>query len=204
MNVAKGIRDFFLRTARDKRVYAEGSFLKVLEAEKDDKEFQEYLDLCKEKDSDARKKRLAITKQIQEQNRELERVNKENESVNKQLSKALQEAHKQSENALQSKQEAEIAKREAEKLRDEAITDLEAFQKKTQTELMGSIVKVALMVILGVGLITTALYVFVLLQGHDSKIIESTWSNLFGILLTNSFSIIGTIMGVKHATKNDN
>jgi hypothetical protein len=41
--------------------------------------------------------------------------------------------------------------------------------------------------------------VFVLLFGHDSKIIESTWSNLFGILLTNSFSIIGTIMGVKHA-----
>jgi hypothetical protein len=54
---------------------------------------------------------------------------------------------------------------------------------------------------MGVGFVTTGLYVFVLLLGHDSKIIESTWSNLFGILLTNSFSIIGTIMGVKHATK---
>src|SRR5210317_589819 len=80
---------------------------------------------------------------------------------------------------------------------------LSLLPKKTQTELMGNIVRVALWVIMGVGVITTALYVFVLLQGHDSKIIESTWSNLFGILLTNSFSIIGTIMGVKHATQSD-
>jgi hypothetical protein len=35
---------------------------------------------------------------------------------------------------------------------------------------------------------------------YERTIIESTWSNLFGILLTNSFSIIGTIMGVKYAT----
>lgn len=41
------------------------------------------------------------------------------------------------------------------------------------------------------------------LLGYDSKIIESTWSNLFGILLTNSFSIVGTIMGVKYATEKD-
>ena len=36
----------------------------------------------------------------------------------------------------------------------------------------------------------------------DTDIIGSTWSNMFGILLTNSFSIIGTIMGVKYATDN--
>jgi hypothetical protein len=53
----------------------------------------------------------------------------------------------------------------------------------------------------GVGVFTSALYMFVLYQGYDSKIIESTWSNLFGILLTNSFSIVGTIMGVKYATE---
>jgi len=42
-----------------------------------------------------------------------------------------------------------------------------------------------------------------MVRGLDAKIIESTWSNLFGILLTNSFSIIGTIMGVKHANGGD-
>jgi hypothetical protein len=39
-----------------------------------------------------------------------------------------------------------------------------------------------------------------LFSGKDTEIIASTWSNMFGILLTNSFSIIGTIMGVKYAS----
>jgi len=30
--------------------------------------------------------------------------------------------------------------------------------------------------------------------GMDTDIIGSTWSNMFGILLTNSFSIVGTIL----------
>jgi hypothetical protein len=74
-------------------------------------------------------------------------------------------------------------------------------QKKTQFELIGQIVKVALWVILGVGIITTLLFAFTLVTGKENPILESTWSNLFGILLTNSFSIIGTIMGVKYATE---
>ena len=37
--------------------------------------------------------------------------------------------------------------------------------------------------------------------GKDTQIIGSTWSNMFGILLTNAFSIVGTIMGVKYANK---
>ena len=89
----------------------------------------------------------------------------------------------------------------AERAKEVAETDLSLLQKKTQTELMGSIVRVALWVIMGVGVLTTALYVFVISRGLDAKIIESTWSNLFGILLTNSFSIIGTIMGVKHGSR---
>jgi len=80
------------------------------------------------------------------------------------------------------------------------MEDLETLQKKTQFELVGLIVKVALGVIGTVAILTSVLYVFVLSKGLDAKIIESTWSNLFGILLTNSFSIIGTIMGVKYAT----
>ncbi len=83
------------------------------------------------------------------------------------------------------------------------MEDLEVMQKRTQFELISIIVKLALAVIVGVGVTTSVLYIYVLSTGHDSKIIESTWSNLFGILLTNSFSIVGTIMGVKYATENN-
>jgi hypothetical protein len=77
-------------------------------------------------------------------------------------------------------------------------------QRKTQFELISVIVKVALGVILGVGIISTTLYAIVLIKGVDNQIVSSTWSNLLGILLTNSFSIIGTIMGIKYANDNKN
>jgi Fe2+ transport system protein B len=224
MKIQKSTRDILLEIAKHKRVYVEGNFLKLIEPEEGDEEFEEYLKLCKEKDSTSRRKRLEVTKQVQKQNSELEKAQKENKRVNRQLEKALNEAIDSAEQSKKSKEEAETAKEELEvalqlaeqskeeahKLKSEAEhakevaeTDLSLLQKKTQTELMGSIVRVALWVIMGVGFVTTGLYVFVLLLGHDSKIIESTWSNLFGILLTNSFSIIGTIMGVKHATQSD-
>ena len=224
MKIQKSTRDILLEIAKHKRVYVEGNFLKLIEPEEGDEEFEEYLKLCKEKDSTSRRKRLEVTKQVQKQNSELEKAQKENKRVNRQLEKALNEAIYSAEQSKKSKEEAETAKEElevalqlaeqskeeahklkaeAEQAKEVAETDLSILQKKTQTELMGSIVRVALWVIMGVGFVTTGLYMFVLLLGHDSKIIESTWSNLFGILLTNSFSIIGTIMGVKHATQSD-
>ena len=224
MKIQKSTRDILLEIAKHKRVYVEGNFLKLIEPEDGDEEFEEYLKLCKEKDSTSRRKRLEVTKQVQKQNSELERAQKENKRVNRQLEKALNEAIDSAEQSKKSKEEAEKAKEElevalqlaehskeeahklkaeAEHAKELAETDLSLLQKKTQTELMGNIVRVALWVIMGVGFVTTGLYVFVLLLGHDSKIIESTWSNLFGILLTNSFSIIGTIMGVKHASSID-
>jgi len=63
-------------------------------------------------------------------------------------------------------------------------------------------VKVALWVILSVGVITTLMYMMALYTKQDTQIIGSTWSNMFGILLTNAFSIVGTIMGIKYATGN--
>ena len=224
MKIQKSTRDILLEIAKHKRVYVEGNFLKLIEPEEGDEEFEEYLKLCKEKDSTSRRKRLEVTKQVQKQNSELEKAQKENKRVNRQLEKALNEAIDSAEQSKKSKEEAEKAKEElevalqlaeqskeeahklkaeAEHAKEVAETDLSLLQKKTQTELMGNIVRVALWVIMGVGFVTTGLYVFVLLLGHDSKIIESTWSNLFGILLTNSFSIIGTIMGVKHASSID-
>lgn len=194
-------RDSLLKLAKEKKIYLEGNILKVLKG--DDTEVTEYLKQCKDKDVTARRKRLQVTKQVQKQNKDLEAAAKENIRVNKQLEKALDEAIASAELATKSKEEAEHLRAKAEQSKELVETDLTLLQKKTQTELMSSIVKVALWVIMGVGFITTALYIFVLLLGHDSKIIESTWSNLFGILLTNSFSIIGTIMGVKHATSSD-
>jgi len=92
---------------------------------------------------------------------------------------------------------------ESKKLRDEALEDLEVMQKRTQFELITTIVKVALWVIVGVGVLTTVMYGLALLSNADTQIIGSTWSNMFGILLTNAFSIVGTIMGVKYATEKE-
>jgi hypothetical protein len=73
--------------------------------------------------------------------------------------------------------------------------------KKSQSELIKTIVKVALGVIVGVGLVTTILYWMAIVTQKDTQIIGSTWSNMFSVLLTNAFSIVGTIMGIKYATQ---
>jgi hypothetical protein len=197
MILSKQDRDAFLKLSKEKKVFLEGNIAKVIEASEGDKEFDEYLKLCIKRDNDSRRKRLDVTKQVQSQNKKLESVNLENMKLMEDLKSSLEES-------LKLKNEAEIAKLEAESAKNDALQDLDVLQKKTQTELIGTIVKIALWVIIGVGLITSGLYVTVLIMGGDSKIIESTWSNLFGILLTNSFSIIGTIMGVKYATENKN
>jgi hypothetical protein len=98
-------------------------------------------------------------------------------------------------------EELKVALEHAEKAKDLAETDLDMLQKRTQFELIGTIVKVALYVIVGVGAVTTVMYAIALFAGKDTQIIGSTWSNMFGILLTNAFSIIGTIMGVKYASE---
>jgi PAS domain S-box-containing protein len=84
-----------------------------------------------------------------------------------------------------------------------ALTDLDATIKKSQSELIKVIVKVALSVIIGVGAVTTCLYWLAMITGKDTQIIGSTWSNMFSVLLTNAFSIVGTIMGIKYATQDD-
>jgi hypothetical protein len=194
MVVTKEVKDVLLTLAKKKRIYLEGNILKVLKAEKGDIEFQKYLDICKEKDTTARKKRLTVTKQVQSQNKALVAKQEENDALMEELQSALEEAKN-------AEWEAQKLREEAEKGKDKAVEDLELMQKRSQFELIGQIVKVALWVILGVGVITTFLFAFTLVTGKENPILESTWSNLFGILLTNSFSIIGTIMGVKYATE---
>jgi PAS domain S-box-containing protein len=87
--------------------------------------------------------------------------------------------------------------------KDAALNDLDATIKKSQNELIKTIVKSALFVIMSVGFITTIMYSFAILSNKDTQIIGSTWSNMFSVLLTNAFSIVGTIMGIKYATQDD-
>ena len=87
--------------------------------------------------------------------------------------------------------------------KNNALDDLDATLKKSQNELIKTIVKCALAVIISVGFITTFMYLFAMLSAKDTQIIGSTWSNMFSVLLTNAFSIVGTIMGIKYATQDD-
>ena len=194
MELTKTDRDLLLKLSKEKKIFLEGNIVKVIKAAEGDKEFKDYLEECRKRDTTARRKRLQVTKQVQEQNKELEKANDENVKLMEELKDSLDETSKLKDAAEQAREVAEQAK-------DEALEDLEVMQKKTQFELISIIVRLALAVIVGVGVTTSALYAFVLYMGYDSKIIESTWSNLFGILLTNSFSIVGTIMGVKYATE---
>ena len=187
IEVTKHTRDVLLGVAKKKRIYIEGNFLKILQAPKGDTEFEEYLKLCKEKDSESRRKRLKVTKQVQQQNKELVNKQKENDGLMEELQIALEESNQ--------------LREEAEKGKDKALEDLEVMQKKTQFELISTIVKVALYVIVGVGVLTTVMYGLALMSGTDTQIIGSTWSNMFSVLLTNAFSIVGTIMGIKYATQ---
>ena len=171
------VKNELIKLASQKHVFLEGNISKCIRIEPDTA-FEKYINQCIIKDKDKCKKRLDITKKIQEQNRELIDWKVHNEQLNAKLQSALETSEK-------AKQIAE--------------NDLDILQKKTQNELVGSIVKVALWIICGVGTVTSILFATTLITGIDNKTVESSWSNMFSILLTNSFSIVGTIMGVKYA-----
>lgn len=187
MVLPKAVKEGLLKIAKEKKLYLEGNLLKILESGVDDPAFAEYLKICKDRDISSRKKRLEVTKQVQSQNTALANAMGEKEILMLNLQQALEQA--------------ECAKKEAEQLRDSAMEDLDHLQKRTQFELISTIVKVALAIIISTGIIVTVIYLFAILYNKDTQIIGSTWSNLLGILLTNAFSIVGTIMGVKYATE---
>lgn len=194
MKLNKVTKDALLKLSK-KRIYLEGNILKVIEVDSDDVDFKKYIAEAKRRDTTSRRKRLEVTKQVQNQNKELVAKQEENDTLMVELQAALEEA-------TTAQEEADELRLNAEKAKDEALKDLDLMQKRTQFELIGTIVRVALWVIIGVGVITTLMYGIALMAGEDTQIIGSTWSNMFGILLTNAFSIVGTIMGVKYATDN--
>ena len=222
IKIDKKTKDQLLEMYKTKKISLEGNILKVIDPD-GDVEFETYIKESIEKDKDNRRKRLDVTKQVQSKNTDLVKSEKENDRVNKQLKLALEEAEESNKAMLVAKQEAELAledaqkakidaenarieaekaRHEAEQAKNSAVNDLELMQKKTQFELIGNIVKVALWVILGVGITTTIVYVISLFAGFNTDVIGSSWVNIMSILLTNAFSIIGTLMGMK--TMSDN
>jgi len=178
IKIDESTRKQLLDCYKDNEIVLEGHILKLIEST-GDQEFDLYLKEAIEKDALVRRKRIDEFKLVQTQNVQLQKSEKENEEIKKRLRDALTTA---------------------EQAKNLALGDLEELQKRSQVELIGTIVRVSLWIVCGVGIITTALFGISLFTGVDNKIIESAWSNMFGILLTNSFSIIGTIMGVKYAT----
>lgn len=218
----KDIHRSLIDIQKTKNISLEGNILKLIDPDGDD-EFAKYLEESIAKDKDGRRRRLEITKQIQQKNRDLTTLNDENQRIMTELQTTLATAEEskkmiecQNSELLQWKEDnermseelreemikSETARKEAEAAKSAAENDLDLMQKKTQFELIGTIVKVALWVIIGVGITTTIIYSVALFSDKDTQIIGSTWSNMFGILLTNAFSIIGTIMGVKYASEN--
>ena len=214
----KDTKDILIETLKTKNIGLEGNITKLIDAQDDD-EFKQYLKTCIEKDGLTRRKRLEITKQVQIQNKDLTTLNEENQRMMEELQETLKNVEeskltfevqnrelnewKQENLRLTDELQTEMVKSEqaritAENAKNEAENNLDLIQKKTQFELINNIVRVALYVIIGVGCITTGIYVYSMTIGMDTDIIGSTWSNMFGILLTNSFSIVGTILGVKY------
>ena len=195
MKADKKVRDWLLDIKTKNRLFLEGDLLKIIEADPDDTEFVDYIEEANNKDKETRKRRLDVTKQVQYHNKKLILAQEENSKITEDLKIALEAAEEE-------KRKAELSKLDADKAKDAALNDLDILQKKSQTALISTIVKVALIVILSVGVITTLMYSIAMITGKDTQIIGSTWSNMFGILLTNAFSIVGTIMGVKYASEN--
>ncbi len=195
--------------SEESNVFLEGNILKLIDDEGAD-ERREYLQTALKKTKDAQRKRLQVSKKAQQEKRQLEQSQIENTKLMEELQEALDDAKEAEQVAEEARQRAEqhreVAEQErtrAELAKETAEQNLDLLQKKTQSALMKSIVNVALLVVVGVGVITTIMYIIALTNETAQSqvtLLGNTWSNMFGILLTNSFSIIGTVMGVKYAT----
>ena len=90
MKLSAEIRQQLVSLGNDRNIWMEGSILKLLDD--CDGEFKEYITTAIDKDSERRKKRLEITKQVQEKNKELQEKASENENLMVELKDALETA----------------------------------------------------------------------------------------------------------------
>ena len=223
MKLCKDTKKDLLQLAEDKKIYLEGSILKVIDVDDEEQNFIDYINTYTQKDKERRRHGLDITKQIQKQNLELQATSIEKEKLMVELRESLndtendrlkieeqnkelliwkEENERISEKLKSALIETEEARKSAVRAKEIAENDLEILQKKTQFELMGSIVKISVWIIIGVGVSVTGLYITTMILGKETSIIGPVWSNIISILLTNAFSIVGTIMGIKYASKN--
>ena len=177
------------QVAAEHDIYLEGGILRLVSVDDSSPESVKYLKEAKRLDKARRRERLEFTKGVQRRNKEYQQQNgelKKERGRNDALMVQLKDEKSRTEQAL------ETVKK-----------DLDYAQRKNQFELVENIVTAALRVIIGVGVVTTVMYAVALFVTEDPAavtLLGSTWSNLLGILLTNSFSIVGTIMGVKYAS----
>jgi hypothetical protein len=223
INLDKHAKEQLISLYETKKIGLEGNILRLFDVDGDE-EFEKYITKCIEEDKNTRRIRLSITKRIQSQNNELNLLNEENlrilselndtletvesdkltyEVQNKELNDWKLENIRLTEELKNEMIKSEQARISAETAKENAENDLDLIQKRNQTELISIIVKVALWMIIGVGVITTLVYIITLIMDKDTQVISAAWANMFGILLTNAFSIVGTIMGIKYASKND-
>jgi len=91
INFPKSLCDELERIAEDKKIYLEGNILKIIESSESDT-FYEYIKKAKDNDSENRRKRLDITRTVQDQNKKLIKSKEENESLMLDLRSALKSA----------------------------------------------------------------------------------------------------------------
>jgi len=179
--INKSIEDLLLKLHKEHNIFLEGNLLKVL-VSVEGTEFHDYLVFCNKKDKDIRTKRLTVLKDVQEQNKKLILAQKENVKINTELQELLESTKK-------SKERVEL--------------DLYVLTKKNQNELLNLIIKTALFIIVGIGATTALMYGLAIYNDRETVLIGAAWSNMFNITLTSSFTIIGTIMGVKTTTNKE-
>ena len=92
ISFGKDIESGLISLYKSKKVALEGNLLKVIKT--NDKEFQQYLEEAKQRDNENRRKRLEITKQVQQQNKDLIDSQAEREKLMAELQVALSESEK--------------------------------------------------------------------------------------------------------------
>ena len=193
INLPDDIRKALIELGEKKNIFLEGNITKLFDSTGDDT-FKQYLDNCINKDRENRKRRLEITKQIQVQNKELTDLNNENQKMVEEIKETLksveeskQQIELQNQELINWKEDnqrislelqeemkkSEAARLEAESAKRNAENDLDVLQKKTQYELINTIVKSSLVVIISIGLLTTILYLVALFSNKDTQIIST-------------------------------
>jgi hypothetical protein len=167
----------------EKGIYLEGALLKVVIRGNtlDDSDWIEYLKVASSRDEIKSSERVELTQEALNQKSELER------------------AHKKI------KQQYELLKKEKAKVEDDVCTlekNLKVLREKNQLKLMNNVVNICLRIIIGIGLSCSIILVVMILFGKQSDLVESTWSQSILLMLSNSFSIIATIQGVKSIKDN--